>query len=56
MAPGSGSLIWTVLGFSIYGCYGYWHSRLHKAGRANDGRGRRPDQVRLVTSAGRPAS
>jgi hypothetical protein len=26
-----------VLGFSIYGFYGYWHSRLHKAGRANDG-------------------
>ena len=24
-------LLWTVLGFSIYGFYGYWHSRLHKA-------------------------
>lgn len=30
-------LIWTVLGFSVYACYGYWHSRLHKAGRASDG-------------------
>jgi APA family basic amino acid/polyamine antiporter len=30
-------LIWAVLGFSIYGLYGYWHSRLHKAGRASDG-------------------
>jgi APA family basic amino acid/polyamine antiporter len=29
--------IWTVLGFSIYGFYGYWHSRLHKAGRASEG-------------------
>jgi basic amino acid/polyamine antiporter, APA family len=26
-------LIWTILGFSIYGFYGYWHSRLRKAGR-----------------------
>jgi APA family basic amino acid/polyamine antiporter len=30
-------LIWTVLGFSIYAGYGYWHSRLHKAGGASDG-------------------
>jgi APA family basic amino acid/polyamine antiporter len=30
-------LIWTVLGFSIYFGYGYWHSRLHNAGRARDG-------------------
>jgi APA family basic amino acid/polyamine antiporter len=30
-------LIWTVLGFSVYACYGYRHSRLHKAGRASDG-------------------
>jgi APA family basic amino acid/polyamine antiporter len=29
-------LIWTVLGFSVYACSGYWHSRLHKAGRANE--------------------
>jgi len=28
---------WTILGFSIYGFYGYRHSRLHKAGRARDG-------------------
>src|SRR5689334_14155425 len=27
-------LIWTVLGFSIYAGYGYWNSRLHKAGRS----------------------
>jgi len=30
-------LIWTVLGFSIYGFYGYWHSRLHKAGSTDNG-------------------
>jgi basic amino acid/polyamine antiporter, APA family len=30
-------LIWTVLGFSIYGFYGYWNSRLHKpAGGSGD--------------------
>jgi APA family basic amino acid/polyamine antiporter len=29
-------LIWTVLGFSIYGFYGYWHSRLHRPGRPGD--------------------
>jgi APA family basic amino acid/polyamine antiporter len=29
-------LIWTVLGFAIYGFYGYWNSRLHNAGRAAD--------------------
>ncbi len=29
-------LIWTILGFSIYGFYGYWNSRLHKAGRSTD--------------------
>jgi len=23
-----------VLGFSIYGGYGYWNSRLHKTGRS----------------------
>jgi len=27
--------IWTVLGFAIYGFYGYWHSRLHTAGRTS---------------------
>jgi APA family basic amino acid/polyamine antiporter len=26
--------IWTAVGFSIYAFYGYWHSRLHGAGRA----------------------
>ncbi len=30
-------LIWTVLGFSIYGFYGYWNSRLRQAGRPNAG-------------------
>ncbi len=30
-------VIWTVLGFSIYGFYGYRHSRLHKAGRPGGG-------------------
>jgi APA family basic amino acid/polyamine antiporter len=30
-------LFWTILGFSIYAGYGYWHSRLRSAGRANDG-------------------
>jgi basic amino acid/polyamine antiporter, APA family len=30
-------LFWTVLGFSIYAGYGYWHSRLHKADRARQG-------------------
>ena len=30
-------VLWTVLGFSIYGFYGYWHSRLHKgAGRPSE--------------------
>ena len=29
-------LIWTVLGFSIYGFYGYRNSRLHKASRPRD--------------------
>jgi APA family basic amino acid/polyamine antiporter len=29
--------IWTVLGFSIYGFYGYWNSRLRKAGRPSEG-------------------
>jgi APA family basic amino acid/polyamine antiporter len=30
-------LIWTVLGFSIYGFYGYWNSRLRKADRSGNG-------------------
>jgi APA family basic amino acid/polyamine antiporter len=30
-------LFWTVLGFSIYAGYGYWNSRLHKAGRSSEG-------------------
>jgi basic amino acid/polyamine antiporter, APA family len=30
-------LIWTILGFSIYGFYGYWHSRLRKAGSERNG-------------------
>jgi APA family basic amino acid/polyamine antiporter len=31
-------LIWTVLGFSLYGGYGYWNSRLHNqaAGRSGE--------------------
>jgi basic amino acid/polyamine antiporter, APA family len=30
-------VIWTVLGFSIYGFYGYWNSRLRKAGGSENG-------------------
>lgn len=30
-------VIWTALGFSIYGFYGYWHSRLRRTGNATVG-------------------
>jgi basic amino acid/polyamine antiporter, APA family len=36
-------VIWTAIGFAIYGGYGYWHSRLRTNGGAPDATAARPD-------------